>query len=134
MGNEMLARCGRVVTSSASRRPLSSVAQNMVRVTFVDHEGMRYGGLGLRGSRLIDAAVRAGVPLQHHCGIHDPCVAFHIVPAREVRDTLPAASEDEKHLIETLITDAPDGSRLGCQMAIDKFAESVVFIPKLTPC
>ena len=35
-----------------------------VSVQFVDYNGMKYNASGLRGTRLIDAAIKAGVPIQ----------------------------------------------------------------------
>ncbi len=68
------------------------------------------------GERLLDAAQRAGLPLEGTCGGDLACATCHVVidPADMAR--LPAASEEEDML--DLVPRAVATSRLACQIVL----------------
>ncbi len=69
------------------------------------------------GERLLDAAQRAGLPLEGTCGGDLACATCHVVidPADMAR--LPAASEEEEDMLD-LVPRAVATSRLACQIVL----------------
>lgn len=73
---------------------------------------------GVPGERLLNAAQRAGQPLEGTCGGDMACATCHVIVAAEDFDRLPAASEEEEDMLD-LVVDATRTSRLACQILLD---------------
>jgi ferredoxin len=70
------------------------------------------------GERLLDAAQRAGQPLEGTCDGDMACATCHVIVAAADFDRLPVASEEEEDLLD-LAADAVRTSRLACQIVLD---------------
>ena len=72
---------------------------------------------GVPGERLLDAAQRAGLPLEGTCGGDMACATCHVVidPADMAR--VPPPGEDEDDMLD-LVPLAGPGSRLACQIRL----------------
>jgi ferredoxin len=84
-----------------------------VRIVF---DGAR-GVAGVVGERLLDAARRAGEPLEGTCGGDMACATCHVVVAADDFARLPPASEEEEEMLD-LVPDASRTSRLACQIVL----------------
>lgn len=69
------------------------------------------------GERLLDAAQRAGLPLEGTCGGDMACGTCHVAIASEDADRLPPASEEEEDMLD-LLPGATRTSRLACQIRL----------------
>lgn len=72
---------------------------------------------GVAGERLLDAAHRAGQPLEGTCGGDMACATCHVVVDPADFAHLPAASEEEEDMLD-LVPDARRTSRLACQIRL----------------
>lgn len=80
------------------------------------------------GDSVLDAAVKAAVPLEHACGGVCACSTCHVI-VREGFEGLAPASDRE----EDMLDNAPcltTTSRLGCQIEVN--ADLAVEIPSMT--
>lgn len=72
---------------------------------------------GVAGERLLNAAQRAGEPLEGTCGGDMACATCHVIVAAQDADRLPPASEEEEDMLD-LVADATRTSRLACQILL----------------
>jgi ferredoxin len=84
-----------------------------VRVRFGEREVE-----GVAGERLLDAAWRAGQPLEGTCGGDMACATCHVVVDAGDFARLPPAREEEEDMLD-LVPDAVRTSRLACQVVLD---------------
>ena len=80
------------------------------------------------GDSVLDAAVKAAVPLEHACGGVCACSTCHVI-VKEGFEALEPASDRE----EDMLDNAPcltTTSRLGCQIEVNR--DLVVEIPPMT--
>ena len=80
---------------------------------------------GRAGERLLDAAQRAGQPLEGTCGGEMACATCHVVVADQDAARLPPASEDEEDLLD-LVPGARRTSRLACQIVLDPALDGMI--------
>ena len=69
------------------------------------------------GERLLDAARRAGQPLEGTCGGDMACATCHVIVAADDFARLPPASAEEEDLLD-LVPGATRTSRLSCQIVL----------------
>eukprot|EP00298_Acanthocystis_sp_HF-20_P026823 c4654_g1_i1.p1 GENE.c4654_g1_i1~~c4654_g1_i1.p1 ORF type:complete len:136 (+),score=33.42 c4654_g1_i1:46-453(+) len=108
----------------------NKVSENLVSITFVDHEGKRYPCRALKGTNLVEAARSCGVVIETQCNGEVSCPTCHVVVPAEV--DLPVASQYEDYAL-SFANDRAKRSRLGCLFTVDKFDGTIVYVPKLTP-
>ena len=89
----------------------------MVRVTFVTAEGQRIAAQGEAGSRLLEVAQAAGLPLEGTCEGQMACSTCHVVIAREWFSLIEPACEDEEDMLD-LAAGVTGTSRLSCQITL----------------
>ena len=81
---------------------------------------------GMEGERLLDAAQRAGLPLEGTCGGDMACATCHVVIGAPDFARLPPASEDEEDMLD-LVHDAVRTSRLSCQILLHEALANLSF-------
>ena len=86
-------------------------------VRFVAHDGRATNAAGVEGERLLDAAQRAGQPLEGTCNGDMACATCHVIVAADDFARLPSASADEEELLD-LAHAATRHSRLACQIRL----------------
>jgi ferredoxin-2, mitochondrial len=91
-----------------------------MRLVF-EQAGVATDAQGLPGERLLDAAQRAGMPLEGTCGGDMACATCHVIVAAEDFARLAPASAEEEELLD-LVPQARRHSRLACQI---RLAESL---------
>ena len=90
----------------------------MVDVLFVNIDGSRVSAQAEPGSRLLEVAQNAGMPLEGTCEGQMACSTCHVVVAPEWFDRLPPACDDEEDMLD-LATGVTRTSRLSCQIRLD---------------
>ena len=70
------------------------------------------------GERLLDAAQRAGMPLEGTCEGQMACATCHVIVAPGDFDRLVPATEEEEDMLD-LAFQATSTSRLSCQIVLD---------------
>lgn len=88
-----------------------------MKVRFLAPDGGVMEAAANPGERLLDAAQRAGQPLEGTCGGDMACATCHVVVAVDDFDRLPGASSDEADLLD-LVPRATRTSRLACQIVL----------------
>lgn len=88
-----------------------------MRVRFVAKDGVAVEAEAHPGERLLDAAQRAGQPLEGACGGEMACATCHVLVAPEDFARLTPASADEEDLLD-LVPVATRWSRLACQIVL----------------
>lgn len=78
------------------------------------------------GERLLDAAQRAGLPLEGTCGGDMACATCHVVIAPADMARLAPASEEEEDMLD-LVPQAVATSRLACQIVLDEALANLSF-------
>lgn len=84
---------------------------------FIAPDGGATNATGVEGERLLDAAQRAGQPLEGTCDGDMACATCHVIVAAEDFARLPPASADEEELLD-LAYAATRHSRLACQIRL----------------
>ena len=87
-----------------------------MKLRFVGRDGTTEAE-GLVGERLLDAAQRAGQPLEGTCGGDMACATCHVIVAPEDAPRLPPASETEEDMLDLAYGTART-SRLSCQIVL----------------
>lgn len=90
-----------------------------MKLRFLAADGTVTEAEGAPGERLLDAAQRAGQPLEGTCDGDMACATCHVVIAPADFDRLPPASAEEEDLLD-LAYNATRTSRLSCQVALDE--------------
>lgn len=96
----------------------------MVSVCFVTAEGARVGAEALPGTRLLEVAQAAGMPLEGTCEGQMACSTCHVIVASDWFDKLPQASEDEEDMLD-LAAGVSRTSRLSCQIVLDAALDGI---------
>lgn len=89
----------------------------MVNVEFVNLDGSRVTAQAGAGSRLLEVAQNAGMPLEGTCEGQMACSTCHVIISPDWFDKLVAASEDEEDLLD-LAAGVTSTSRLSCQIEL----------------
>ena len=104
----------------------------MVQVSFINTDGDRILAQGQAGSRLLELAQSAGLPLEGTCEGQMACSTCHVVVGAEWFDLLPPASADEEDMLD-LAADVTRTSRLSCQITLTEALDGLeVRIPGLS--
>lgn len=90
----------------------------MIEVCFVTADGQRVTAQAEPGTRLLEVAQGAGMPLEGTCEGQMACSTCHVVVSPEWFDRLPPASADEEDMLD-LAADVRRTSRLSCQIVLD---------------
>jgi 2Fe-2S ferredoxin len=104
----------------------------MTRLTFLPHPQICPDGKTIEadpGVSICDAALNAGIPIEHACEKSCACTTCHVV-VREGFDSLDPAEEKEEDLLDKAWGLEPE-SRLSCQVKVGD-RDLVVEIPKYT--
>ncbi len=104
----------------------------MTRLTFLPHPQICPEGKTLEvdpGVSICDAALQAGIPIEHACEKSCACTTCHVV-VREGFTSLEPAEEKEEDLLDKAWGLEPE-SRLSCQAKVGD-RDLVVEIPKYT--
>lgn len=80
------------------------------------------------GDTILDAALRAGIELDHACGGHGACSTCHVRVAQGAT-LLDEADEDEEDMLD-LAPDVGPTSRLACRAVVK--ADVVVEVPTIS--
>ena len=88
-----------------------------MNLRFIAADGAITPATGTPGERLLDAAQRAGQPLEGTCDGDMACATCHVVVAAEDFPRLPPASADEEDLLD-LAYSTTRHSRLACQIRL----------------
>jgi ferredoxin len=88
-------------------------------VTFVTAQGARVKAEAEPGTRLLEVAQGAGMPLEGTCEGQMACSTCHVIVAPDWFDRLPSASDDEEDMLD-LAADVARTSRLSCQIVLDE--------------
>jgi len=89
----------------------------VVAVTFITAEGEKVAAEAAEGTRLLEVAQAAGMPLEGTCEGQMACSTCHVVVAPDWFDKLKPASADEEDMLD-LAADVTRTSRLSCQIAL----------------
>lgn len=76
------------------------------------------------GERLLDAAQRAGQPLEGTCGGDMACATCHVIVAAEDFARLPPPRAEEEDMLD-LVPAATRHSRLACQIVLTDALEGI---------
>lgn len=87
----------------------------MVNVQFVNLDGSRSTAQAAPGSRLLEVAQNAGMPLEGTCEGQMACSTCHVIVSPDWFDKLIPASEDEEDMLD-LAAGVTRTSRLSCQI------------------
>ena len=104
----------------------------MTRLTFLPHPQICAEGKTIEvepGVSICDAALKAGIPIEHACEKSCACTTCHVV-VREGFTSLAPAEEKEEDLLDKAWGLEPE-SRLSCQAKVGD-RDLVVEIPKYT--
>ena len=104
----------------------------MTRLTFLPHPQICAEGKTIEvepGISICDAALNAGIPIEHACEKSCACTTCHVV-VREGFASIEPAEEKEEDLLDKAWGLEPE-SRLSCQAKVEN-RDLVVEIPKYT--
>ena len=104
----------------------------MPRLTFLPHEDICPEGKTIEaesGVSICDAALEAGIEIEHACEKACACTTCHVV-VREGFDSLEPAEDDEEDLLDKAWGLEPE-SRLSCQAKVAD-RDLVIEIPRYT--
>ena len=88
-----------------------------MKVHFTTTKGVRVEAEGAEGTRLLELAQAASMPLEGTCEGQMACSTCHVIVAPEWFARLPPASEDEEDMLD-LAADVARTSRLSCQITL----------------
>lgn len=88
-----------------------------MRLRFVAADGSVIDAEGVSGERLLDAAQRAGQPLEGTCEGDMACGTCHVIVDADDFARLPKACEEEEDMLD-LAYGATRTSRLSCQIVL----------------
>ncbi len=109
-----------------------TISIDMTQIIFLPHETVCPDGaaiLATPGISLCDAALDAGIEIEHACEKSCACTTCHVI-VREGFDSLDEASEDEEDLLDKAWGLEAE-SRLSCQAIVGE-QDLVVELPKYT--
>ena len=98
-----------------------------MRLSFVKPDDMVVAAEGRVGERLLDAAQRAGLPLEGTCNGFMACGTCHVMLPEDT--PVPPPTGEEEDMLD-LLPDATRRSRLSCQVVLDATLDGlVVMVP-----
>jgi ferredoxin-2, mitochondrial len=101
----------------------------LVDVLFVNIDGSRTMAQAEVGSRLLEVAQNAGMPLEGTCEGQMACSTCHVIISPDWFDKLVPPSEDEEDMLD-LAAGVTRTSRLSCQIQLtDELSGMAVRIP-----
>ena len=89
----------------------------MVKVFFTTSDAATVSAQAAEGTRLLEVAQAAGLPLEGTCEGQMACSTCHVIIAAEWFARLPTASEDEDDMLD-LAAGVARTSRLACQIVL----------------
>ena len=89
----------------------------MITITFITADGEKLSVQAQEGTRLLEVAQGAGMPLEGTCEGQMACSTCHVILAPEWFARLPAACDDEEDMLD-LATSVTRYSRLSCQILL----------------
>jgi ferredoxin len=89
----------------------------MAKVTFITAKGDRVVAEGGEGTRLLEIAQNADMPLEGTCEGQMACSTCHVIVGKDWFPKLPPASEDEEDMLD-LAAGVTRTSRLACQITL----------------
>lgn len=96
----------------------------MVNVTFVTADGSRVSAEAEAGSRLLEVAQNAGMPLEGTCEGQMACSTCHVIVSPDWFDKLSPASADEEDMLD-LAAGVARTSRLSCQIELTEALDGI---------
>ncbi|MFM5906455.1 MAG: 2Fe-2S iron-sulfur cluster-binding protein [Novosphingobium sp.] len=101
----------------------------MVRVTFITPAGEQIAAEAPAGTRLLEVAQAAGMPLEGTCEGQMACSTCHVIIGKDWFGRLDPASEDEEDMLD-LAAGVTRTSRLSCQIELSEALDGIeVTIP-----
>lgn len=98
----------------------------MVKITFVEHDGVRTEVDGEVGQSLMKAATYGKVPgISADCGGNCACGTCRVYVPEEWRGRMPEMRAPEREMID-FWSDRTEGVRLSCQLKISSAMEGLV--------
>ncbi|WP_232332709.1 2Fe-2S iron-sulfur cluster-binding protein [Novosphingobium aquimarinum] len=91
----------------------------MLTVSFVTADGDRITAEAEPGSRLLEVAQAAGMPLEGTCEGQMACSTCHVIVKDDWFERLPDASMDEEDMLD-LAAGVTRTSRLSCQIELEE--------------
>lgn len=102
----------------------------VVSVHFITAEGSRITAEAETGTRLLEVAQAAGMPLEGTCEGQMACSTCHVVVVPDWFGKLPRASADEEDMLD-LAAGVTRTSRLSCQIELTEALDGIeVRIPE----
>ncbi len=98
----------------------------MIEVHFTRTNGQRVSIKAEEGTRLLEVAQAADMPLEGTCEGQMACSTCHVIVAPEWFDKLPQASDDEDDMLD-LAADVTRTSRLSCQITLTAELDGIEF-------
>lgn len=96
----------------------------MVTITFVDVNGNEHLVTGKEGQNLMTVATHNDIPgIDGECGGEMACGTCHVYIDSGSADLPPCSEEAE--MLEALVADQRDNSRLGCQVKVTSGLDSL---------
>ncbi|MCX5496076.1 2Fe-2S iron-sulfur cluster-binding protein [Kaistia dalseonensis] len=91
----------------------------MTTITFIQPDGAAREVVAKPGESGMQAATRAGVEgIIGECGGSCMCATCHVEVAPQDIGRLPPRDDIEQEMLESILTDVPEGSRLCCQIKL----------------
>ena len=100
-----------------SMQPLWRREFKLLNVLFVNSDGNQITASAKPGTRLLEVAQNAGMPLEGTCEGQMACSTCHVIISADWFDRLPAASNDEEDMLD-LAAGVTRTSRLACQIEL----------------
>ena len=97
---------------------------SVVKVSFLTDKGARVAADAAAGSRLLEVAQGAGMPLEGTCEGQMACSTCHVIIAREWVGKLVPASDDEEDMLD-LAAGVTSTSRLSCQIELSDALDGI---------
>jgi len=105
---------------------------DVVKVCFVGPKGERLEAEAQAGSRLLEVAQGAGMPLEGTCEGQMACSTCHVIVGEAWFGKLGAATADEEDMLD-LAAGVTRHSRLSCQIELTEDLDGIeVHIPKVS--
>jgi 2Fe-2S ferredoxin len=104
----------------------------MSRIMFTQPDGSASSFEADKGMSLMEVAVINGVDgIIGECGGQATCATCHVYVSPECAGSLPAMDDAEEEMLEAMLGERRENSRLGCQIIIEsKTGELAVEVPQ----
>lgn len=97
----------------------------MLKMTFIDPDGVAHEVEAPEGLSVLDVAHRHGFELEGACEGSMACSTCHVIADPKWFPKLPPISEEEEDMLD-LAFDVRETSRLGCQITMTKELDGLV--------